>query len=138
MAKAAGYGSTVEVSTDGGVTYTAIGGMMDEGFKCKGATLDVTNHDSGVYKEFIAGRLDLSFDLKGFYDFADAGQTVMQAAMIARTLIKLRYRPVVGTGQQQFILSCYLTGLDDDSPNEAANAINYTAQVTGAPSITTQ
>ena len=138
MAKTAGYSATTEISTDGGVTYTAIGGMQDMGLKSKGATLDTTTHDSGAYKEFIAGRSETTFDLKGLYDAADAGQTAMQAAHLARTLIKLRYRPIVGAGYPQFVLSCYLTELDDDSPNDNANAITYSAQVTGAPGVSTQ
>ncbi|SRR6266705_2343282 len=97
MGKQLGSNATVEVSTDGGVTFTKAFRVKKASFTPKNNLIDATDNDSNGWKEQLYGdsHADLSFTCN--YDPTDSGQAAVINAKITKTTILLRYRPR-GTG----------------------------------------
>jgi TP901-1 family phage major tail protein len=138
MAKLQGYLSRLAESSDGGTTYVNVAGIQEISFGGPRGTIDITNKDSGAYKEFMAGRLEYKLSASGFFDAADPGQAALWTAKEAGSTIKLRFRPTVSAGTVEYILSALVTDIEDTSPNDGALSIKYTFQPTGSPTVQNQ
>jgi predicted secreted protein len=130
MTDYAGRGGTIATSTDD-VTYTGIAGVKDLSLSLDGKVIDVTDHDSGLFEEFIAGRNNFKVSFGGNLDPADAGYDALWTAATGRTTVYLRYRPAVGGGLAQYKMQAIVTKLEKSSPNSEANSFSCEAQVTG-------
>lgn len=130
---ALGRGSTLEVSDDG-VTYYAVAGVVDCNLNFNVETVDVTDHDSGGSREFIANRDNWTLDASLVYEDDDTnGQTRIITNAMAKTKTYLRYRPRgSGSGKPQYVGQAYFNALPINSPNDDAGRMNVTAQGTGA------
>ena len=130
MADIAGRSGLLATSTDG-VTYTAVGGMKEISFKISGKTMDVTDHDSGVYEEFMGGRLNHTLSASGNYDEADTGQEALWTAHLARTKVYFRFRPTTAGGAKNYIAQGIVTSIEDSAPNDDANQVSFEIQLSG-------
>lgn len=125
--------SKVAVSAAGS-TYTDVGGVKEIGdWSISGSTIDVSDHDSGLFQEFLAGRGSLSFSLSGNYDEADAGQEILYTAAAARTKIYFRFRPKTASGSYEYIAQGIVTGFKSSGPDDAAVPFAVDVQLSGSP-----
>jgi hypothetical protein len=92
MAQAA-YAGLIDVSTDGGATWTPVGGINDANFAPKSDVLDKTAFNSGSSaKQKFLGMDDGQITLAGDYLAADAGQVALRNAKINKTVIRVRIK----------------------------------------------
>lgn len=129
MSDTAGRKATLATSTDGN-TYVAIAGIKNITVTMEGKAIDTTDHDSGVWEEFIAGRDNVKLKFDGNFDPADAGFDALWNATTGRTIVYFRYRPDVGSGIAQYIGQGILTHLEKSSGNDAANQFSGEVQIT--------
>lgn len=135
----AGYNATVEISTDGGSNYNAIGEMQEDGLKIDGKMLDATSHSSGGWEESIPGNKSWSVDIKGLLVTSDTAQAALASAILAGTKLKVRIRPYgSGTGKPQRIGDAYLQSNQESSPNADLSTFSGTLKGTGALALSTQ
>ncbi len=133
MATAAitGYSALVAISTDG-TTYNNIGEIRDCTLNVEGDAIDATSHDSGGWKEFIAGLKSWSVDGDALYIDVDAGQDAVYAALDGGTLLYIRFRPKTGTGKDNFAGRGIVTSWSLAGPNSDAATAKIKIQGSGS------
>lgn len=134
MATAAipGFNATIEISTDGGTVYNPVGEMRDVTLQLEMAEIDATSKDSAGWGEIIAGIQRWSVTAEGLFVDGNTGQDALYDALTGRTLVKLRLRPRVASGLDQYVGDAYITGWENAEPLEDAVAVNITARGSGA------
>jgi hypothetical protein len=125
--------SKVAVSA-AGTTYTSVGGVKDIGdWSIQPGKGEVTDKDSGGFKEYLGGDVDMSFSINGNYNEDDAGQGILITAALARTLLYFRFRPSEATGKYEFIARG-IVGFKVGSPgNDGACPFSCDVQLSGTP-----
>lgn len=121
-----------------GVTYTEVTGVKDTGFDGSGSAEDVTDHDSGLFKEFIAGRGEAKITYSGNYNEADSGQGIVRTAYLGRTTCYFKFRPAVATGAKEIYCNGIVTSFKISAPNDGVIPLTFDVQLTGTPSDTAQ
>ena len=110
MAKLAGKQFRLKVSTDAGGAgaYSAALGISDGTVNLSGTNVDVSEFGD-TWMERIQALKDASYDVKGFYNPADAtGQQALQAAFINDTEVWVEMLPDGAAGfKQQVRVSKY-------------------------------
>lgn len=134
MSKALGSGLTLEVSTNAGSTYTAVGNIKSVDFPLSVNAVDSTDNDDSGNKTYLAGDFDGSASVTFNYDPADAGQVILLTNFLSKTTLTWRYRPTVGSTLPQFVFNGLLTEhpvpASHESVIEVAASIQITAGVT--------
>ena len=130
MAKLAGKAFRVKVSpTAGGAgVYSTVLSIHDGTVNISGATVDVSEFGD-TFMERLQALKDASYDLKGFYNAADAtGQTAIQSALLNDTVLWVQMLPDGVAGfKQQVLVSKYVVG----SPINGAVSCDITLEGTG-------
>lgn len=115
-------------------TYTTIAEVLDiTGPSYELATEEVTNHDSGGWREFVPTLLDggeITFDVNYY---SAATQDSLETDMLGRTLRKFQVvfpLPASGTDTRGF--SAYVTGVEVQAPVEGVLKMSLTLRTTGA------
>lgn len=137
-----GRGSVLSISTDGGTTYIPLGQIKTCSFSgSKTDFEDVTNFDSTLsVREFAPTLIDPGqVTINGVFNPDDAGQTALQAAFNASTLltVKLVLAKVAGDPtalQRQF--TGYVQDHNIDVQHDKATGLACTIRIT-APIIDT-
>ncbi len=131
MARVAGRLSTLDVSTDGGTTYTAVGCIQDATLNGEGEEIDVTCHDDGVFRAFLAGRGAYTIDLTCIWDEADAGQGILETAHFNRSIYDFRWRQQVASGLREYTAQGLVTAFTPGGPNDDAAGLDISIRLTG-------
>jgi predicted secreted protein len=121
-----------------GSTYTEVKGVKSTGFDGSGESEDVTDHDSGLFKEYIAGRGDSKIPYSGNYDETDPGQAIIRTAFFARSTCYLKFRPAVATGSKEIYCNGIIISFKIDAPNEGVIPLSFDVQLTGTPTDSAQ
>jgi len=108
-----------------------VAGIKDLSLKVGAKTLDVTDHDSGLYEEFLVGRKNVTISASGNYDEADAGFAACLTALFDGTIVAWRFRPDTAGGLLQYSASGMVTDLEVSAPNEGAQEFTIEIQLTG-------
>lgn len=132
MAKALGSAATLTLSGDSGATYLIPIGRIKSIALPPGVTMvDATDNDSNGTKDFLPGDSKFNLSVTANADSADAGQIAIKNGFAAKTLMYVRYRPRVGTGEDQFIGQAYIEKAQIDSKHEAIQELMFDLQYTG-------
>jgi predicted secreted protein len=140
MADNAGFNGKLAVSAAGGA-YTDVGGVTEAAISNARGKIDVTDWDSGGWKENLAGFGELTLTFTHNYDEADAGQDIIRTAANAGTQLYFRFRAVgdsSGVGDE--IIAKYLMDSYDapNNPNEGAVTASASCSSTGTPTFQQQ
>ncbi len=134
MAKLAGKQFRVKVSTTvgGAGAYTSALGINDGTVNLSGTNVDVSEFGD-TWMERIQALKDASYDLKGFYNAADAtGQIALQSAFVNDTEVWVEMLPDGAAGfKQQVKVSKYVVG----APVNGAISVAITLEGTGVVSL---
>jgi hypothetical protein len=115
MAMGLGTASTIEVAIDGSTkTFASLGKVTGGTLSWKSGTADMTNNDSGGFKEYLYTDTDISLQADVKFDPADAVQTNLMTYVNAKTdgsstYMTVRVRPIVGTGNEQWVFRALVT-----------------------------
>lgn len=127
----AGMTATLEISSDGGASYDKIGECKDITLSVSAEEIDATSMDSGGWKEFIPGLMEWTAETEALYVGADVGQESLYNALTGRTPVKIRFRPKVGTGHDQFTGDAIITSWSVAAPLSDAAASSLSFRGTG-------
>lgn len=134
MSKLAGKAFRVKVSTTAGGagSYTAALGVSDGTVNLSGTSVDVSEFGD-TWMERLQALKDASYDLKGFYNAADAtGQMALQSAFINDTEVWVQMLPDGTTGfKQRVLVSKYVVG----APVNGVISCDITLEGTGVLSL---
>lgn len=118
----------------GSESFTTIAEVLDiTGPQYELATEEVTNHDSGGWREFVPTLLDggeITFDLN-YYSAVTQDQ--LETDMLARTKRNFKVvfpLPAAGTDTRAF--AAYVTGVEVQAPVEGVLKMSLTLRTTGA------
>ena len=128
MAKLAGKAFRAKVATTSGGVFTSALGIHDGTVNLSGTNIDVSEF-ADTWMERLQALKDASYDLKGFYNAADAtGQTVVQSAFLNDTTLWVQMLPDGVAGfKQQVVVSKYVVG----APINGAISVDITLEGTG-------
>lgn len=138
MAKVAGRIQTLDVSTDGGSTWTAVGGIVDGSFNGSQEELDSTAHDDGQYRTYVPGRKDFTIDVPLRWNQDDSGQAVLKAAFFAATVLTVRFRMEVGSGRDNWQASAFVTSFAPSGPNDDIASLDCSLRISSSVSPSAQ
>lgn len=127
-----GFNAKLAVSTDGGSIYNDIGELRDVTVTVEADEIDATSKDSAGWREFIQGLKQWGGSAEGLYLQANVGQDAVYNALVNGTLVKLRFRPKAGAGNDQFIGDAIITGYEPAGPLDDAIAVSINFRGTGA------
>lgn len=136
-------GAKLAISTDGGTVYTAIGGVQDARLVVNREEIEVTDHDSAGWKEYIAGNGDITLEVTANYEEGDAGQDLIldNIEVDDGTLRHFRFRPKgtdIGVNEEWIDMAGFVTGSPISTPTGGANTFNFSIRVSGAPTRAVQ
>lgn len=137
-----GTGSMLGVSTTltGSITYTPVGEpSADMGLKMKALFEDATNQQS-TGKERIAVFPDYpSFPLECNMVESDAGQLILQAAILAGTELSFQWTlskaKIYTTTGDVWTFKGFVETMDMSTPVDKKKSIKFNLTVTGAPAV---
>jgi hypothetical protein len=130
-----GTGSTVELSTDGGSTWTNVDCLTSAEFAETVDMVDTSSNCGAGFKSSVPADAQgvLSVDL--IY-VNSPGQRLVRTVSRAKTKGKWRFRKEVLAGSEEIIFDGYSSGLTDTAPH--AEAVTATFTVTSTDTITYQ
>lgn len=133
-----GKGTVISVSVDAGSTFTAIGQLKTGSFTGRKADLeDVTNMGSaGATREYAPTLIDSGqFAISGVFDPMDAGQTAVNAAFAAQTLVTVKVQYPKASDQTTAGLlrtfTAYVTDSNLDAQFDKSSTFSATFKITG-------
>ncbi len=138
MSKIQGRLGTLDVSSDGGATWVPVLGAQDISFTGNADELDVSAHDSGIFREYLQGRIDASIDFALWWDEDDPGQGIIKQSYFGALRFDVRFRMQVGSGKDEYKAKCWVTSFSPSSPNDDAASVDVTLRVTGNFTNTSQ
>lgn len=127
-----GFNAVLAISTDGGSVYNTIGELKDFTLTIEHNLINATSKDSAGWEEMIPGLKKWSISGGALYLNANAGQDAAYDALVNGTKIKLRMRPRVSTGWDQYVGDAYIDNWEIANPLDDAVAVNVSATGTGA------
>jgi TP901-1 family phage major tail protein len=132
MAKLAGYQSHIY---NGGVL---IASSRTIDLKTSGKQIDVSDHDSVGWEDYLLGLKNWSVDLENVFVEGDASQNALFDAYVAATSLTIEIRPIVGSGKAKFTGSAFVTDWSLNMPNQDAQILKMTLKGAGALTRSTQ
>lgn len=120
----------------GRLTTLSIGGVLigkktDATFSWDLSLVDVKNHDSGGFEEFLAGWLGATMDCTTHWDDADAGQEDVIDNIVAGTSVAFVFRPTATAGTHEFTGTAFVTKITHNGSNDNAHSFSWSAKPTG-------
>lgn len=131
--KYSGYGAKLQLTTDGGVSWTDIAGVLDvDAFQLALDMIEVTSHSSsGAMKEYVPGTIEpgaVSFPL--VWDPEDTTQGLLMSRLYART--KDDYRIVLPTtNDKTYGFSAYVKNFGATAPVSDKLGADVEMQISG-------
>jgi predicted secreted protein len=100
------------------------------------ALIDVSNKDSGGWKQSIYGQGSGTFDFEGVFDEAgNWGFSQAFTALAAKTNLTARW--AAAAGDIYYEATCQITSLSESAPMEDAVTFTGSLEMTGAPTTGT-
>lgn len=132
MSRFQGRLQTLDVSTDGGTTFTAVLCIADGNFNGEGEEIDDTCHDDGRFRSFQGGRAAATIDVTGRRDRADPGQNIIRQSWLDGTKLDYRWRQegAVSTAEQ-LEAQGLVTAFTETGPNDDSAGLDYTIRLSG-------
>ena len=135
----AGYNGVVYVSSDGGTTWNAIGELQDVKLKVETKMLNATSHASGGWEESKAGNNSWSATAQALLVTSDVAQAAIEAAVIAKTLLKFRFDPYgTTTGKPRREGFGFIQSYEENQPVADLETAAITITGSGALVLSTQ
>jgi len=141
MAKLLGRVATLEVSDDGGTTWTKVGRVIEANWNGNRAEIDASDQDDGADSSWLRGRRDTTIDGTLRYDPDDAGQQLLEQSFFADTPepdLKVRWRSEVGSGKPERMADGFVTTWQQSRPDEAPQDISFTIRLSGIVTVGSQ
>jgi hypothetical protein len=121
------------VDADGAGTYTNVGGVVDATLDDSGGTLDTTDHDSPIYREFIYDRNTATIEASCNYEEGDVGQDLCIDSHMAGIELYFEFQPKgAGTGLQTYKGHGFVTKATIAAPNGGQATLSLSIQINGA------
>jgi TP901-1 family phage major tail protein len=134
-----GYNASLEVSTNGGTTYTRVGELRDITLHVEADKIDASSKDSAGWREFLLGMKSWSGTAGGLFVDADVAQDALYAALENGTKVKLRFRPQAATsGKKQWVGDAMIMSYEIGDPMDDAVAVTIEFTGSGALARSTQ
>lgn len=122
-----GFESQIQLSFDGGSTYNNLPKLSDLSPDFSADTIDVSNHDTAGWKEYLPGLKDGEVSVEYFLiDSDDAVQTALENAFLSGATIKAKIRPKVGTGLREYLGDFACTKLSQSGPTSEGYKVSGT------------
>jgi TP901-1 family phage major tail protein len=133
MASTGAINGTAVVLKIGGTT---IAKLKSNSLKLSRNAIDISNKDSGGWKESIYGQGSGSFDFEGvFAEDGTWGFDEAYAAISGKTILTAKWAAM--TGDIYYQASCILTSISMTAPMEDAVTFSGSLEITGAPTTGT-
>jgi TP901-1 family phage major tail protein len=133
MASTGAINGTAVVLKIGGTT---IAKLKSNSLKLSRNAIDISNKDSGGWKESIYGQGSGSFDFEGvFAEDGTWGFDEAYAAISGKTNLTAKW--TAGAGDLYYQASCILTSISMTAPMEDAVTFSGSLEITGAPTTGT-
>ena len=126
-----GFDGQVLISDDAGVTFNKLGELRDMTINIEAELIDATSHDSGGWREFIAGLKNWTISHEGLYIQTNVGQADARKALLNDTKIKVRFRPKDLATKIQFSGDAFMSSEEQANPNDDASTFATEIQGTG-------
>jgi predicted secreted protein len=124
-------GTILKFSTNGGTASTALAEVKSLGINIAGASIDVSNFDSGEWNEYIAGRKDGSLTFSGnFIPDNTSHQAIHDTLLNANADYQLQFPP---SGSVTFEFNGVLESLDIAGDDGDAFQMSCTIKLSGTP-----
>ena|SRR3990167_4772237 len=124
MAKVAGRVQALQYNA------TAIGAIVDCSFSGEIEELDSTTHDSGAFREYLAGRMSGTLDVTMKWDQSDTAQSQMaDDAFVPGTSRALDFR--METTGHKYTGTGFITNWSPSAPNDDVAEVSCTIRFTG-------
>jgi predicted secreted protein len=127
----------IELSNDGGSTFTTFGGLVDVTMNLTIDELETTSHDSAGSREYIPNHHDISLDLSARWIDGDPGQELAINSAFDKTTLNFRFRMETLSNKKQFTGTCFPTSYSPAGPLDDAGSIDITLRCSGV-SMTAQ
>lgn len=99
----------LEISTDGGTTYTPFAEIKDWEIKYMQDLIDASSHDSGGWKAKVPSIADWSATIAALYIYANGPQAGAFDAVTTGAIWRGRFSPRGrGTGKEQYVGDCFI------------------------------
>ena len=126
-----GFNGQVFISIDGGTNYKKLGELRDMTINIEAELIDATSHDSGGWREFIAGLKNWSISHEGLFIETNVGQADARSALLNDTALKVRFRPKDLATKVQFSGDAFMSSEEQANPNDDASTFSTEIQGTG-------
>jgi len=137
MSEQLGNSASLQVSSNGGSSYSNVGEMKDTSFDGAQDLHDATSNDDNLWKVDVVGHKKMTINVTCNYDEADAGQIIMRAGYFAGSTLMFKYRPRGSTSTyREQLFSANFTSANLAAPTQGVMEESYTLETTGA--VTTQ
>lgn len=134
MAKLSGLNGRAYISDDGGSTYTLIGNLTNVNVDIQTDMQDSSDVETN-YREFLPGKQAWTATADSFYEASDTGLDAVDTALTGRTLVDFKFVPKVGTGEDMWTGTGYVSAQSLNLANlDGPIATNIT--ITGSGALT--
>lgn len=132
MGRHAGRLGRLQISDNGGSSYSLIGCIIDASMSLSMDELEATCHEDGQDRVYLAGKRDVTVDASYHWDEADAGQGIVEdTAFGTGDGIKVRFMMQEGTGFKQYTADAIITAFNPTSPNDDVADADVAFRLTG-------
>lgn len=130
----------VVLISDDDVTYQTLTGLKDHSWSVDGEPIDVTDNDSGGWREFLGGLSGATFSMTINYDEADAAQDLIRAANESPgAKLYAKYRPRgTGTGYREILFEAFISSVEDSGAVDGSVEMSVELQNSGQPTFQNQ
>lgn len=127
--------SKLDVSNDGGNTWTPVLGRVDMSLELQKGEIDASHMDSEDWSDYLHGRKSatINFTLRALP--GDPGQEMLIdnyfASQLDEILLDIRFRQRIGAGEREFLAKGFVTSLTISAGDEAPQDITGTIRISG-------
>ena len=122
-----GFESQIQLSFDGGSSYNNLPKLSDLSPDFSADVIDVSNHDTAGWKEYLAGLKDGEVSLAYYLiDTDDTVQTALENAYLTHATFKAKIRPKVGSGLREYRGDFCCTKLSQSGPTSEGYKVSAT------------
>lgn len=138
MAKTKGRLATLEVSTDGGSTFTTVGCGRDITVNLETSEINSTCRDDGAWEAYLPNRNSGSVDLNVLWDESNSGLSTVKDAWLAQTEYDYRFRFQTSAGLLEYEFAAFVTNFTWNAPSDDIANVDLTLRINGQVTEGTQ
>lgn len=123
----------LEVSDDGGSTFSGLGGIVDINMPINVDELECTSHDSAGAREYIPNHHDVTMDISARWLDGDPGQEIVLLAVFAKTVFNFQYfmEKDPASGKKVYTGTAFATTTDPTAPLDDTAGLSVTLRCSG-------